>query len=150
MLQCRDFWIFGYLGDPPSLSSPFSSPFSSLFHLLPSILFHGAQDAQEDLPMMPMRLIVLMLKPASFSDPSGCGFARNCLGARIYLGMLFCGCNCSRAHNYNGKGFRLPPIFLSSLTSITQGTQGGFQGKKSSNYFPENLATVFRPRNPKA
>ena len=33
----------------------------SLFHLLPSILFHGAQDAHEDLPMMPMRLIVLML-----------------------------------------------------------------------------------------
>ena len=70
MLQCRDFWIFGYLGDPPSLSSPFSSHFSSLFHLLPSILFHGAQDAQEDLPMMPMSLIVLMLKPATFSDPS--------------------------------------------------------------------------------
>ena len=43
--------------------------------------------------MMPMRLIVLMLKPASFSDPSGRGFARNCLGARIYLGMFFCGCN---------------------------------------------------------
>ena len=41
--------------------------------------------------MMPMRLIVLMLKPASFSDPSGHGFARNCLGARIYLGMVFCG-----------------------------------------------------------
>ena len=153
MLQCRDFWIFGYLGDPPSLSSPFSSPL-----LLPSILFHSAQDAQEDLPMMPMRLIVLMLKPA------GRGFARNCLGARIYLGMFFfCGCNRNKlqalqfgtqehaslstsdptvsvfqSRNVQTvqeptitmvKGFRLPPIFLSSLTSITQGTQGGFQGK---------------------
>ena len=91
MLQCRDFWIFGYLGDPPSLSSPFSSPSSSLFHLLPSILFHGAQHAQEDLPMMPMRLIVLMPKPASFSDPSGRGFARNCLGARTCLMIFFVG-----------------------------------------------------------
>ena len=74
MLQCRDFWIFGYLGDPPSLSSPFSS----LFHLLPSILFHSAQDAQEDLPMMPMRLLVLMLKPASFSDLSGRVYTWGC------------------------------------------------------------------------
>ena len=159
MLQCRDFWIFGYLGDPPSLSSPFSS----LFHLLPSILFHGAQDAQEDLPMMPMRLIVLMQKPASFSEVSpgtasvrvytwGCFFVgvteisfkhystvwnpRTCKLVnlrpnRLSVSIQKCP-NCSRAHNYNGKGFRLLPIFLSSLTSITQGTQGGFQGKNQA------------------
>ena len=53
-----------------------------------------------------------------FSDPSGRGFARNCLGARIYLGMFFVGVT-----EISFKHYSLEPKNMQACQPQTQPSQ---------------------------